>query len=102
MKKLMSFWMILKDNSLASHFLNLFPGAGKGNLSLREAFKRKNRKYIGLLPIGGTPPPIARIGKFPVFSWAISLGHNWAKNCINFLHVSEHIDHFKEIYVFFP
>ena len=24
---------------------------------LREAFKRKKRKYIGLLPIGGTPPP---------------------------------------------
>ena len=23
---------------------------------LREAFKRKNRKYIGLLPIQGTPP----------------------------------------------
>ena len=29
-------------------------------LSIREAFKRKNRKYIGLLPIlgGGTPRPI--------------------------------------------
>ena len=23
---------------------------------LREAFKRKKRKYIGILPIGGTPP----------------------------------------------
>ena len=40
---------------------------------LREVFERKKRKYIGLLPIGGTPPPpppIARIGKFPVFSSA--------------------------------
>ena len=25
---------------------------------LREAFIRKNRKYIGLLPIGGYPPPL--------------------------------------------
>ena len=23
---------------------------------IREAFKRKNRKYIGILPIRGTPP----------------------------------------------
>ena len=28
------------------------------SLNLREAFKRKNRIYIGLLPIGGTPSPL--------------------------------------------
>ena len=35
---------------------------------VREAFKGKNRKYVGLLPIGGTPaPPLARIGNFRGF-----------------------------------
>ena len=39
-----------------------------GNKGLREAFMRKNRKYIGLLPIGGyTPPPFRRIGNFRFF-----------------------------------
>ena len=35
---------------------------------LREAFKRINRKYIGLLPIGGTPapPPLVRIGNWSI------------------------------------
>ena len=33
---------------------------------LREAFKRKNRKYIGLLPIRGGGYPPTNI--FPVFS----------------------------------
>ena len=39
---------------------------------LREAFIRKNRKYIGVLPIGGypPPPPLARIGNFRFFPWA--------------------------------
>ena len=39
---------------------------------LREAFKRKKQKYIGLLPIRGTPPlpPLARIGNFRFFSSA--------------------------------
>ena len=36
---------------------------------LREAFIRKNRKYIGDLPIGGYPP-LARIGNFRFFPWA--------------------------------
>ena len=42
------------------------------NPSLREAFIRKNRKYIGVLPIGGypLPPPLARIGNFRFFPWA--------------------------------
>ena len=34
---------------------------------IREAFKRKNRKYIGLLPIlgGGVPPNQYIFGFFP-------------------------------------
>ena len=36
--------------------------------SIREAFISKNRKYIGLLPIGGyPPPPFRRIGNFRFF-----------------------------------
>ena len=42
----------------------------------REAFKRKKRKYIGLLPIRGTPPlpPLARIGNFRFFLRLFSRG----------------------------
>ena len=45
-------------------------------LLIREAFKRKKRKYIGLLPIRGTPPlpPLARIGNFRFFLRLFSRG----------------------------
>ena len=44
----------------------------------------------------GVPPPLARIGNFRFFPRLFFQGggHNWEKNFINFLHVSEHIDHF--------
>ena len=43
--------------------------------SVSEAFKRKKQKYIGLLPIGGTPPPQVFPRLFPRGD-----GHNWEKN----------------------
>ena len=60
----------------------------KDTYQIREAFKRKNRKYIGLLPIRGTPPsPLQRglvisgffFGHF--LEWG---GHNWEKILLTF------------------
>ena len=44
--------------------LNIF------NIFIKEAFKRKPRKYIGLLPL----PPFARIGNFRFFPRLFSQG----------------------------
>ena len=44
------------NEGFSSHLFEALDTDQNGIIDFREAFKRKNRKYIGLLPIRGTPP----------------------------------------------
>ena len=68
----------------------------KKTRSIKGSLQKKKPEIYWSFTKRVSPPPIARIGKFPFFPRLFSQGggHKWEKNFIHFLHVSEHIDHF--------
>ena len=87
------------QTNVGPKFLQLINISKKKPDSKGSLQKKKTKIYWSFTNRGYSrprPPPLARIGNFSFFLRLFSRGggHNWEKNFIHFLHVSEHIDHF--------